>query len=236
MSEVANFIARWGRLKRVAELKRTCEGVLREDTRLSSIGATSAASEDADAEKPRHAAPVFDPASLPSIDSITASTDIRAFLEPRVPPELARSALRRVWGSDPVIRDFIGIAENQWDFNDPAALPGFGPLQDTGDAPPGLTAQAIARLSVSLDASAALPPDHCAATEKRPTAADDSQRTRIDDKTGRAQVAFVTQRDREASDPLPENNQLETGSRHRQSREGTSPGSVRNAHGSAMPR
>jgi hypothetical protein len=230
MSDVANFIARWGRLKRVAELKRTYEGALHEDTTLSCIGATNAASEGADAEKPRHAAPVFDPASLPSIDSITASTDIRAFLEPLVPPELARSALRRAWLSDPVIRNFIGIAENQWDFNDPAALPGFGPLQDTEDEPP--VAQAIARLSLPLDESAALPPNHCAATEERPTAADNSQRTRNDDKTGQAQVAFVTQKDREASDP----NQLETGSRRRQSREGTSPGSIRNAHGSAMPR
>ena len=150
-----------------------------------------------------------------------------------MPPELARSALRRAWVSDPVIRNFIGIAENQWDFNDPAALPGFGPLQDTEDAPTAdLAAQAIARLSMPLDESAALPPNHCATTEEWPTAADNSQRTGNDDKTGQAQVAFVTQKDRGASDP----NQLETGSRHRQSREGTSPGSVRNAHGSAMPR
>lgn len=232
MSDVANFITRWGRLKRVAELKRTYEGASREDTTLSCIGATNAASEDADAEKPRHAAPVFDPASLPSIDSITASTDIRAFLEPLVPPELARSALRRAWVSDPVIRNFIGIAENQWDFNDPTALLGFGPSQDTGDAPPALAAQAIARLSIPLDESAALPPNHGATIKERSTAADNSQRNGNDNKTGQAQVAFVTQKDREASDP----NQLETGSRHRQSREGTSPGSVRNAHGSAMPR
>ena len=53
MSDVANFIARWGRLKRVAELKLTYEGALREDTTLSCIGATNAASEDADAENPR---------------------------------------------------------------------------------------------------------------------------------------------------------------------------------------
>jgi TorA maturation chaperone TorD len=31
--------------------------------------------------------------------------------------------------TDPAIRDFIGIAENQWDFNDPTAMPGFGPLR-----------------------------------------------------------------------------------------------------------
>jgi Protein of unknown function (DUF3306) len=73
----------------------------------------------------------FDPASLPSIDSITADTDIVAFLKSDVPAELTRAALRRAWTSDPAIRDFIGIAENQWDFNDPNGIFGFGPLDAT---------------------------------------------------------------------------------------------------------
>ncbi len=70
----------------------------------------------------------FDPASLPSIGSITADTDIVAFLKSDVPTELTRAALRRAWTSDPAIRDFIGIAENQWDFNDPKGMAGFGRL------------------------------------------------------------------------------------------------------------
>jgi hypothetical protein len=73
----------------------------------------------------------FDPASLPPLESITAATDIRAFLAPGVPKELARAALRRAWSADPAIRDFVGLAENAWDFNDPTAMPGFGAL------PPG---------------------------------------------------------------------------------------------------
>jgi hypothetical protein len=84
----------------------------------------------------------FDPASLPSIETITVNTDIRGFLQKRVPVELTRAALRRAWASDPAIRDFIGIAENQWDFNDPDALPGFGPLQQ-GDNLPALLARAL---------------------------------------------------------------------------------------------
>jgi len=55
------------------------------------------------------------PEELPSVDTITVDTDIRAFLKSRVPAELTRAALRRAWSSDPAIRDFIGIAENQWD-------------------------------------------------------------------------------------------------------------------------
>jgi hypothetical protein len=69
-------------------------------------------------------------APLPSIDTITAGSDIRAFLRAGVPAELTKAALRRAWTSDPAIRDFIGLAENQWDFTDPSAIPGFGPLGD----------------------------------------------------------------------------------------------------------
>jgi Protein of unknown function (DUF3306) len=76
----------------------------------------------------------FDPAVLPPIESITATSDIRAFLAPGVPEELTRAALRRVWVADPKIRDFIGIAENQWDFNKRGSVPGFGSLELT----PGL--------------------------------------------------------------------------------------------------
>jgi hypothetical protein len=73
----------------------------------------------------------FDPASLPSIDAITADTDIAAFLKSGVPTELTRAALRRIWTSDPAIRDFVGIADNQWDFNDPNGISGFGRLDAT---------------------------------------------------------------------------------------------------------
>ena len=65
--------------------------------------------------------------------SITAATDIRAFLAPGVPPELTRAALRRAWVADPKIRDFIGIAENQWDFTAADSMPGFGPLGPLDD-------------------------------------------------------------------------------------------------------
>ena len=65
---------------------------------------------------------------LPPIESIDAATDITAFLRKGIPQELSRAALRRAWSADPAIRDFVGLAENAWDFNDPTAMPGFGPL------------------------------------------------------------------------------------------------------------
>jgi hypothetical protein len=75
----------------------------------------------------------FDPASLPSIDAIDVETDIRGFLQSGVPAKLTRDALRRAWTNDPAIRDFIGIAENQWDFNGSDTISGFGPLPEGCD-------------------------------------------------------------------------------------------------------
>jgi hypothetical protein len=235
MSDLENFLSRWGRLKRSAELKRSREADLREDATLSSAAATGTLGEDAGAETQRRAAPAFDPASLPSIDTITASTNIRAFLQSGVPAELTRAALRRVWVSDPVIRNFIGIAENQWDFTDPTAIPGFGPLHDTGGEP-GLMAEAVARLDKSLDRSAARLPDNCVATEKLPSATDDLRCNGIDHKTSEAQTALATQRNRETSDSAPDNDYPEAMPQHSDSREGTSPRRCRQAHGSAVPR
>ena len=90
---------------------------------------------ETEAKAPPGAAPKpeFDLASLPPLDSITAMTDVRAFLSPGVPKELARAALRRAWSADPAIRDFKGLAENDWDFTDPAAMPGFGGLPEGYD-------------------------------------------------------------------------------------------------------
>jgi len=77
------------------------------------------------------AAPAFDPTSLPPIESINAASDIRAFLAPGIPVELTRAALRRAWTTDPAIRNFVGIAENQWDFTQPDGIPGFGEIKVT---------------------------------------------------------------------------------------------------------
>jgi hypothetical protein len=87
--------------------------------------------EVAPAASGKDAVAAFDLASLPSIESIAADTDIRAFLAPGVPPELARAALRRAWAADPQIRDFVGLADYDWDFNAPGSMAGFGPLEMT---------------------------------------------------------------------------------------------------------
>jgi hypothetical protein len=65
---------------------------------------------------------------LPPIESIDASTDLSPWLRQRVPDAWRQAALKRVWTSDPAISQFIGLAENSWDWNATDGVPGFGPL------------------------------------------------------------------------------------------------------------
>jgi hypothetical protein len=137
------FLARWSRLKRKdqdpAQRPAAPSADPPADPPADPKGTPAGpAPTGADASQPpqrQGEAPpaTIDLASLPPIDSITAGSDIRAFLQSGVPAELAKAALRRAWTSDPAIRDFIGIAENQWDFTDPGAIPGFGPLEPNTD-------------------------------------------------------------------------------------------------------
>jgi hypothetical protein len=106
-----------------------------------SVASTLVCSQSAKAQQ-------IDLAGLPSVDAITATTDIRPFLAPGVPLELVRAALRRTWVADPRIRDFRGLQENGWDFNDLAAVPGFGRLEIANDVD-ALTSPRFAEVGTS---------------------------------------------------------------------------------------
>jgi len=53
-----------------------------------------------------------------------------------------RAALRSAWSTDPQIREFIEIADNQWDFNAADGIPGFGAL-GVSDASRSLVSRAL---------------------------------------------------------------------------------------------
>jgi hypothetical protein len=137
MSEPDNFLQRWSRRKRQAlkQPEQPSDDRQAPETDARDQSAPVAQSEKAPAQALVHEStePVFDLTKLPSIESITAETDIRAFLAPGVPTELKLAALRRAWASDPKVRDFVGLADYDWDFHTPGALPGFGPLEMTDD-------------------------------------------------------------------------------------------------------
>jgi hypothetical protein len=127
MSDVGNSVSRY--LQRWSQRKRAAG--LRDSERVDRT-ATAEKESDLDATAPSDAAAVtVDLAALAPIESITGASDVRAFFAPGVPVELQRAALRRLWLVDPTIHDFIGIAENQWDFANPDTVPGFGSLQIT---------------------------------------------------------------------------------------------------------
>jgi hypothetical protein len=117
-----SFLRRWSRRKRAADTP------VGEERRPSESGGAKAS---VSVEPDMAASPGFDSTHLPPIESINAASDVRGFLAPGVPAELSRAALRRAWVSDPAIRDFVGLAENQWDFTKPGSVPGFGPLHLT---------------------------------------------------------------------------------------------------------
>jgi Protein of unknown function (DUF3306) len=169
MTGSQKFLRRWSRLKRADRAERQ---------RPSQPPATPPDPKRADppavasSERGQPPQSGSEPASLaetalPALQSIVANTDIRAFLRAGVPAELTKAALRRAWTADPAIRDFIGIAENQWDFTNPGAIPGFGALAPNEDLG-RLVAQALGQgpaspaagsLAGSGEAAATVPQD-----------------------------------------------------------------------------
>jgi hypothetical protein len=141
MSGPEGFLSRWSRRKLVSPRNEAFSPAppARGEPQTETSGREAAQDVPLEAGEPTSGA--FDPA-CPSIESIAADTDLSSFLQPGVPEELTRTALRRAWVTDPKVRDFIGIAESQWDFNEPGAMPGFGPLT-AADAAAALAGQML---------------------------------------------------------------------------------------------
>jgi hypothetical protein len=120
MNEQEKFLSRWSRRKREASDETAPPEALPE----------MPAAPDQQAALPPAAdtPPEFDLSKLPSLDSIGAASDLKPFLQAGVPSALKHAALRRAWAADPAIRDFKGLAENDWDFTSAGGAPGFGEI------------------------------------------------------------------------------------------------------------
>jgi hypothetical protein len=64
---------------------------------------------------------------LPPIESLTADSDYTAFLRPGVPQSMQLAALRRLWLTDPSVKNYEALVDYAWDFN----APGYGKLLPT---------------------------------------------------------------------------------------------------------
>jgi Protein of unknown function (DUF3306) len=132
-----DFLARWSRLKRRNPV------VPASDVEPASAARPAAKGTDDATEPP------FDITKLPKIEDLTSSSDIAAFLKKGVPEELKRLAMRRIWSLDPAIRDFIEVAENQYDWNAVGGVPGFGEIASGTDIQK-LLQQAIGQIPDAL--------------------------------------------------------------------------------------
>jgi hypothetical protein len=171
MTEPEDFLTRWSRRKRETA-ERAPEATPQAEPRTGEPrhgeGVTQPPAAQAET-----GVPAADLTKLPSLDSITGDSDVRAFLRSGVPEQLKSAALRRVWAADPAIRNFVGLAENAWDFNAPESVPGFGPMLPTADV-----AGMVARLSDNV-----VKPTQRAIQTQGDAVADDSARetAKIDD-------------------------------------------------------
>jgi hypothetical protein len=128
MNDPDNFLGRWSRRKREAG-----EGKDKNETG-EAVAAPAPENQLGKPADPSAAqVPEFDVESLPPIETISAETDITAFMRTGVPETLKHAALRRAWASDPVIRDFVGLNENFWDAAGPDGIRGFGDLDPSFD-------------------------------------------------------------------------------------------------------
>lgn len=130
MSKPEKFLERWSRRKHEADDESSApEKGLDAETPAQPV----ADEKETAVQASESGEPPFDLSTLPSLESIGAKSDVRAFMQAGVPPELKHAALRRAWSADPDVRDFIGLVENGWDFNDPHGVPGFGPMPEGVD-------------------------------------------------------------------------------------------------------
>ena len=130
MNDPDNFLSRWSRRKQEAG-----EDKEKEKNETGEAVATPAPeNQQGEPAGPGAApSPEFDVESLPPIESISAETDITAFMRTGVSETLKHAALRRAWSSDPAIRNFVGLNENFWDAAGPDGIPGFGDLDPNLD-------------------------------------------------------------------------------------------------------
>jgi hypothetical protein len=113
------FLARWSQRKQEAKQEPKPAAQIAES--VEPFGRPAPTGEEA--------APEFDLSTLPSLEELTGSTDITAFLRKGVPEHLRNAALRKSWALDPAIRNYVNPAlEYAYDWNAPGGVPGGGEL------------------------------------------------------------------------------------------------------------
>jgi hypothetical protein len=190
--------------------------------------------------------PAFDLSTLPSIESITAETDIRAFLQPGVPSEVRLAALRRAWVADPKVKDFVGLNDYDFDFHTPGAIPGFGPLEMTDDLRREVArivggwqqeSENTAAVPADRQPAADLPPSQpAAAIEEINTPATDPAPAAEDNPTPPLEQAAGDQDELISREAAMQRNNQHDASQHKHSLSENLQTLARRSHGRALPK
>ncbi len=139
MSGDEGFLTRWSRRKEAARRSEDAPVAVNVPAEApDEIAAPVAEAEAQVAASPEDDAPI-PLEELPPIESIGPETDLTPWLKRNVPPAWRQAALRRLWVSDPGIRDFVGLADYDWDWNTPGRQAGQRPAREgrgRAQAPP----------------------------------------------------------------------------------------------------
>ncbi len=136
------FLARWSRRKRMNEAEarsdHRTQGVEQGAAPTPPASLPDAPGSPGTADRPPRCpetGEVIDEdlvASLPRLEDIRPGDDLSGFMRRGVPEALRRQALRRMWTTDPAIRDFVSPAlDYAHDYNTPGAVVGFEPLSES---------------------------------------------------------------------------------------------------------
>lgn len=89
---------------------------------------------------------------LPNPDALTQGDDFAAFMGRAVPEHLRRRALRKLWGSDPVLANLDGLVDHGEDYTDAATvIPGMQTAYQVGK---GMMQHVIAMAEQAANAEA----------------------------------------------------------------------------------
>jgi hypothetical protein len=104
------FLSRWSRRK---------QAIAKGDALVEPVEPTPAPEAEVSVVAPEPELP------LPSLDDMIPGGDVSAFLQKHVPDSLRNLALRKAWENDPVISNFIEMADYQLDYANPDSIPGW---------------------------------------------------------------------------------------------------------------
>lgn len=119
MAESEGRFSRWSRLK--TETKEEAPPELEEPVHVGQVATlppeqSDAVSPDEEAATETEEQAVVLPEDLPEIETLEKDSDYTPFLAEGVPEALKKLALRKLWGSDPVLANLDGLNDYDEDF------------------------------------------------------------------------------------------------------------------------